>query len=86
MSQYQHPDAELLEAAGEDAPAVTEHGTEDDIKNKMTRLMPNQWRLEGNLLIGTTADGDVLAQTIPTTHLLTGVDEAGFPIFRQVGL
>ena len=49
MSKYQHPDTEFLESVGEDAPAVSEHGTEDDIKNKMTRYMPNQWRLEGNL-------------------------------------
>jgi len=86
MSNYQHPDAKLLEEAGEDAPAVAEHGTEEEVRHKMTRYMPNQWRLEGNLLIGTTPEGDVLSQRIPTTHILTGVDDAGSPILRRVSL
>lgn len=64
-------------------PSSVAHGTEEDIQSKLKPLMPNSWRLEGNQLIGFTEMGK-LSQTIPTSHILVGSDEKGYPIFRKV--
>lgn len=64
-------------------PSVAEHGTEAEIKEKMTKLMPNSWRLEGNKLIGDTDVGP-LVQLIPTDYILKGTDKKGLPIFEKI--
>ena len=70
---------------GKEQPKHFEHGTESDIKENMIRLKPNQWRMEGNMLIGETEHG-VHAQAIPTDYILAGTDDEGLPIFRKVVL
>ena len=49
----------------------------------MKQLKPNSWKLEGNKLIGETEYGP-LVQFIPTDRVLTGTDDNGLPIFKQI--
>ncbi len=64
-------------------PSIAEHGTEEDIREKLVPMMPKQWRQEGNQLIGETEAG-THSQTIPTNKLLIGTDDKGLPIFRDI--
>lgn len=75
--------AKQYEAWGIDPPTSDVHGTDEDIRAKMTKLLPNSWHLEGNQLTGMTEMGQ-LTQTIPVEYILIGTDEAGLPIFRRV--
>jgi len=67
-------------------PEVHTHGTESDIENNLERLMPNEWVLDGNQLRGTTKDGHIIVQNIPTNKILIGKDAEGLPIFREIVL
>lgn len=71
---------------GKARPVHTPHGVNgDDLHKHMRRLTPYKWRLEGNKLIGETEMGPLI-QNIPTTHILTGTDSEGLPIFEKVVL
>lgn len=83
--QYSHPEADFYRKHGVLPPSVSQHGTEDEIREKLTPLKAHSWHLVGNQLIGQTDWGE-LVQTIPTTHILTGMDDRGLPIFRKVGI
>lgn len=65
-------------------PESISHGTEEDIKAKLTELRPREWRLRGNQLYGKTEMGEI-RQTIPTGYICVGTDE-GLPIFQKVVL
>lgn len=67
-----------------EAPETIAHGTVDDIKDKMEKLLPNSWRLEGNRLIGETSMG-TLVNMLPTDVILVG-EKDGKPIFRKVDI
>jgi len=64
-------------------PTSKDHGTEDEIADKMERLMPETWRQEGNLLIGETKVGK-LVQRVPVDRILVGTDEDGMPKFEKI--
>ena len=68
---------------GKEPPKHYPHGTEEDIADKMERLMPNEWRLEGNVLIGKTKYG-TLAQNIPPNYILVGTRDNGLPKFKKI--
>jgi hypothetical protein len=83
---YHHPDEDFYRKVLKSAPpSVSEHGTEDNIKEKLQPMLPNRWRQEGNLLIAETENG-VHGQTVPTNMLLIGTDENHMPIFRKISL
>ena len=63
-------------------PTADPHGTPDDIKQNLNRLMPHKWHLEGNKLIGQT-DMGTLVQYIPTDYICTGMDN-GLPKLVKV--
>jgi hypothetical protein len=66
-------------------PEHINHGFKiDDIKSVLKELRPNEWRLEGNTLIGKTEMGEI-RQTIPTDYICTGTDD-GLPILQKVKL
>lgn len=66
-------------------PTHIPHGVNaDNIQDHMKRLMPNNWRLEGNVLVGQTDMGE-LRQTIPTDYILKEVKD-GLPVFEKVVL
>lgn len=83
--KYFHPETDFLRKFDLPAPASYVHGTEDDVRAKMTQLKPNSWRLEGNKLIGMTDMGP-LVQTIPTDYICKGTDKRGLPILEKVVL
>lgn len=65
------------------APEHIEHGLNiDDVKDVLVELRPNEWRLEGNTLIGKTDMGEI-RQTIPTDYICTGTDN-GLPVLKKV--
>lgn len=64
-------------------PKVFHHGTEDEIKTNMTALKPDSWVLEGNKLTTQTEVGP-LVQFIPTSHIMTGTDKKGMPVFKKI--
>lgn len=65
-------------------PTVTSHEvTPDDIRARLERLTPTNWRLEGNQLIADTELGE-LVQHISTDYILTGTDENGLPILKKI--
>ena len=74
-----------FEKWGKRPPSSEPHGTEEDIRNNMKQLLPNQWRLEGNILKGKTQMGE-LVQRIPTDYILKGTDERGLPILEKIKL
>lgn len=69
-----------FEKWGKTPPKHVEHG---DINEKLERLQPTEWRLEGNRLIGETKMG-TLVQNIPTNYILKGTDKNGLPIFEKI--
>jgi len=66
---------------GQPLPEHIAHGTDDEIRSKMTRLIPHTWQLKGNELIGMTKMGP-LVQRIPTNYILLGSDDEGLPVFK----
>lgn len=82
--KYYHPDSDFWRKYKMDAPEAISHGTESDIKDKMVKLQPNVWRLEGNRLIGETEMGE-LVNYIPTNVILVG-QENGLPVFKEVDI
>lgn len=66
-------------------PTVEGHGTDEDIRNNLKKLVPSSWRLEGNKLIGQTEFGE-LVQTIPTDYICHGIDKEGLPILKKIVL
>ena len=70
---------------GIDPPTRDPHGTLDEISDKMLKLMPHSWKLEGNLLKGQTEMGE-LVQRIPTDYILIGTDSKGLPKFQKIDI
>lgn len=82
-NKYYHPDTDFIRKLGAAPPVAIPHGTDEDIRDKLTPLKPNSWKLEGNKLTGMTEMG-LLVQMIPTDYILTGTDEKGLPVFKKV--
>lgn len=74
---------EMYQRWGAEPPSHDEHGTIEDIRQKMERVRVHKWRLEGNELIGESDAGPV-RQTIPTDYILTGTDKEGLPILKKI--
>lgn len=84
-NRYYHPDTDQLRKWGVPLPTADAHGTPEEIQANMKQLLPNDWRMEGNKLIGRTEMGE-LVQYIPTDYVLVGSDEKGLPIFQKIVL
>lgn len=56
----------------------------DSLRDKMERLMPKKWHMEGNQLTGITESGVKVVQFLPTDVILKGTDENGLPIFERI--
>lgn len=85
MAEYHHPREDFYRKLDAAPPTVETHGTEEDVRANMQKLLPNSWWLDGNKLHGHTEMGE-LVQTIPTSHILVGTDDKGLPIFREIVL
>lgn len=87
MASYHHDDEDYFrKVLDAPPPTVTEHGSEDDIRDKLKPMFPAKWRAEGNQLIAETENGTHV-QSIPTSHLLVGTDSnTGLPIFRKIDI
>lgn len=83
-SKEEREEAEF-EKWGKTPPKVAPHGTEDEIRQRLSAVMPSTWRQTGNQLIG-ESDLGVFSQTIPTSHILVGTDEKGLPVFKKIEL
>lgn len=83
MAKYYHPDTDFIRKLGAAPPVAVPHMTEEELQKNMKQLMPNDWRLEGNKLIGHTEFGP-LVQYVPTDVILTGTDSKGLPIFKKI--
>lgn len=86
--KYYHPDSDYYrKVLNTPAPSAESHEVVDTFENplgdRLSQLLPNSWRLEGNELIGQTELGE-LRQRISTDYILTGTDEKGLPKFRRV--
>lgn len=81
--KYYHPQTDFFRKFSMPAPQTITHGTEDDVKEKMTELKPTKWRLEGNKLIGDTEMGP-LVNFIPSNYILKGTDSKGMPILEKL--
>lgn len=69
-----------------DPPESISHGvTEDNLSEKLERLMPESWHLEGNMLVGKTSQG-ILKQRIPTNYICLGTDDKGMPKLKRIDL
>lgn len=72
---------------GKPRPSHEEHGVSDTFENPLSgRLLkgnPRNWHLKGNVLTCDTDFGP-FAQTIPANLILTGVDEQGLPVFKEL--
>lgn len=83
---YEEKELKWFDRQGVKRPEHASHGaTPDNLSEKIRKLDVRNWRLEGNILKGDTDMGP-FAQTIPTTHILEGVDEQGLPKFRRVDI
>lgn len=82
--KYYHPDSDFWRKYKMQVPETIPHGTTEDISEKMEKMMPNSWRLEGNRLIGETKMGELI-NIIPTDYILVG-SENGLPVFRKVDI
>lgn len=72
-----------FEEWGKAPPIHTPHGTTDDIRANMQRLLPKSWKLDGNRLTGMTEMGP-FAQFIPTDYICMGTDQNGLPIIQKI--
>lgn len=86
MKKYYHPDTDSLRKLGVIPPVAVTHGTEEDLDAKRTPLKVVDWKLQGNTLIGVTADGIKMAQQIPTDYICLGMDDNGKPILKKIDL
>lgn len=82
-NNYEPEGTELAKELDIPVPKTTSHGTEEDIRSKLTPIKVHNWRQEGNRIIGQTEWGE-LSQTIPMNKLLVGTDEKGLPIFKSL--
>ena len=82
--KYFHPQSDFFRKFNMPAPESISHGTIEDVTDKLEKVKPHSWRLEGNKLIAKTEIGE-LVNFIPTNYILTGEDSEGLPIFRKVG-
>lgn len=84
-----HSDVYLgwLEKQGAGLPYFANHGTEDDVRKKMTALRPTKWVLEGNRLRGMTEMGEVTLN-LPTDMILlsSDPDKNGLPQLKKIGI
>ena len=74
---------EMYQRWGAEAPSHDEHGTIEDILERMEHASVTEWRMEGNELHAQTNHGPVV-QTIPTDYILFGTDAEGLPVFKKV--
>lgn len=86
VNHYWHPQTDEFRKMGAPLPEAKAHGTEDQIRERLQPVQVVEWKLQGNNLIGTTADGLKMCQQIPTDMILTGVDEDNRPILQKVEL
>jgi hypothetical protein len=70
---------------GHTPPSSQSHGTEDEIKNNMSKILPDKWYMEGNMLIGESDSGKI-CQFIPTDYICSGIDNKGLPVLTKVVL
>lgn len=74
---------EMYQRWGAEAPSHDEHGTIEEIRERMVRARAHQWYLEGNELVAETNHGPI-RQRIPTDYILTGTDKNNLPVFKKV--
>ena len=85
MANYYHPDTDLYRKLGVPLPVATAHGTEEEIKEQMSKYTPTNWELRGNELVGYTEMGKVV-QKIPTDYVCHGMDDKGMPILKKISV
>lgn len=86
VNKYWHPDTDEFRKLGAEPPRAQAHGTEEYLETRREPLKVIKWELQGNNLIGITAEGVRMAQQIPTDLILTGTDDKGQPILQKINL
>lgn len=86
--KYYHPDSDYFrKTLNAPIPTAESHEVVDTFENplsdRLSQLLPNSWRLEGNELIGQTELGE-LRQRISTDYVLVSTDAKGLPVFKKV--
>lgn len=74
---------ESFKGWGVPLPSRESHGTDEDVRANLKPLKTNNWRMQGNWLIADTEFGE-LSQRIDPAYILTGTDEKGLPIFKNL--
>lgn len=80
---YKAPNSKFFEDKNLTPPSVSEHGTDEDIREKLKPLKVTSWHMEGNKLIGQTEMGEVV-NYLSTDIIMTGVDEDNLPILTRI--
>lgn len=70
---------------GAPLPSHEEHGTPDDIRERLQKSVAESWHLEGNVLVAKTQHGEV-RQTIPSNYICHGMDDNGLPMLQKIGM
>jgi hypothetical protein len=86
VNRYYHPDTDSYRKLGVEPPQAQAHGTEEYIESRMEPLKVKKWELNGNTLIGTTAEGVKMAQQIPVDYILVGMDTDNRPLLKKIEL
>lgn len=76
---------ELYQELGLTPPESIKHLTEEELREKLKIEAHHSWKQQGTMLFCNCEIGHHTTN-IPPTHILTGTDEQGMPILREVKL
>ena len=82
---YSEQELAQFNKMGVTPPTHTPHLTDEQIAEHSKKLLPRQWKLEGNQLKGQTDMGELVLH-ISTDYILKGTDEDGMPILEKVDI
>jgi len=84
--KYFHPQNDFFRKLNLSPPTTVSHGTEDNIKEKLTQLKPINWRSEGPGKLVADTDFGKLVQFVSPDLICTGTDGQGNPILAKIGM
>jgi len=86
VAKYYHPQRDFYNKFKMTPPSTVSHGTEDNVLERMTKLKPTDWRMEGpGKLVAQTELGK-LVQFVNPNLICKGTDEDGSPILAKIGV
>lgn len=82
--KYYHPQHDFFSKRNLPLPQTIAHGTPDDLEDKITKLEPTNWRMEGpGKLVADTLMGPLVNFVNPNL-ICTGTDKNGKPILKNI--